>query len=206
MSDKIVQTAEVNPPPDGYRDAYYLSVTDPQKLAWLNILSLVLLVPFILLMWLWTSSVQDMRGAYDTSLNAIPGIVFWLVVIGVLPLHELVHGLAIQATGYTPRYGAKYTLVGKVKIPYILYATADGVYFTRNQFIVIALAPVIVITLLGLLLVYILPDFMALYIGAAVVINGSGAVGDLWMTAVALRYPASALVLDEADSITIYVT
>lgn len=196
----------VKPPPDGYREVYYLGVTEPDKLVWLNIWALALLPPFILLALWWSAAVKDLRGTYTTGLQSVPGIVWWIAVIGVLPLHELVHGFAITLTGHKPRYGAQYVDMGRLKIPYILYATADGVYFLRNQFVMIALAPLIVLTLVGLVMIYALPDFLALYIGAAVVINGSGSVGDLWMTMVALRYAPDALVLDEADSIRIYVT
>jgi hypothetical protein len=36
------------------------------------------------------------------------------------------------------------------------------------------------------------------------VLNAGGAIGDLWMTGLALRYSSTALVRDEADSIRIF--
>jgi Putative zincin peptidase len=85
------------------------------------------------------------------------------------------------------------------------YATADNALFWRNDFIFIALAPLIGITLLGLLLVYLLPDTIGYYVSLGVVFNAANSIGDLWMTAVVRRYPPTTLVRDQADSIRIYV-
>jgi hypothetical protein len=49
-----------------------------------------------------------------------------------------------------------------------------------------------------------LPDPYLFYIAAALVINATGAVGDLWMTVVVRRYPPDTLVQDEADSVRIF--
>jgi hypothetical protein len=37
-----------------------------------------------------------------------------------------------------------------------------------------------------------------------VVVNAAGAIGDLWMTSVALRYDSSVLIRDEEDSMRIF--
>jgi hypothetical protein len=189
--------------PEDYREVYYLTIEDQNTLLQLNILSVALLVPFIALMYIWQQAVLVLRGPLG-GLENLPGVLLWIFVLGVLPLHEWIHGLAIQRVGYTPRYGAKYVELGPIKLPYVLYATTDDGLFLRDQFITVALAPVVVITLLGMVLMLVVPDVLSTYIAAAVVINGSGAVGDLWMTVVARRYPPDALVRDEADSIRIY--
>jgi hypothetical protein len=56
----------------------------------------------------------------------------------------------------------------------------------------------------SLALTALLPAEIAWYAVSAVVVHAGGAVGDLWMVAVALKYPPSALVRDEADRIRIY--
>jgi hypothetical protein len=38
----------------------------------------------------------------------------------------------------------------------------------------------------------------------AVVLNAGGAIGDMWMTAIALRYDPSILIRDEEDSMRIF--
>ncbi len=190
--------------PPGYRQVYRLTLMDMANMVWLNVLSLVLLVPFAALMIGWTALVQSIRGLLPGD-TILPWPVLWLLVLLVFPLHELVHGLVIQWTGHYPRYGSKSVRIGPIRVPVVLFATADDAYFRRNDFIAIALAPAVVITLAGMLLVLLLPDAFAAYITLAVVFNGSGAVGDLWMTAVVLRYPPESLVRDEEDSITVFV-
>jgi hypothetical protein len=36
-------------------------------------------------------------------------------------------------------------------------------------------------------------------------VNASGAIGDLWMTRIALRYPSAARILDERDGMRVFV-
>jgi hypothetical protein len=66
----------------------------------------------------------------------------------------------------------------------------------------VALAPLVIVTLAGMALTLLLPAGYLLV--AAVVIHAGGAIGDLWMVRHVLRYPASAIVQDEADRIRIY--
>ena len=190
--------------PDGYREVYYLSVTEMAALVWLNLLSLVLLAAFALLMIAWIAGVRSLRDPYEVSAH-IPGLFLWIGVFLVLPFHEWIHGLAIRWVGHRPIYGIKWAELGRVKLPLVLYTTAGDVYFRRLAFIFVALAPVVVITLGGMAIVVFLPDYLAYYVALAVIINGAGAVGDFWMVIVTLRYPADCLVRDEADSIRIYV-
>jgi hypothetical protein len=190
--------------PDDYELDYYFDVTDPATLGQLNFWSLALLVPFIALVIFWDRLVDVLRGPYVVG-QEIPAIILWVLVLGVLLLHEWVHGVAIRWAGHRPRYGMQGIKIGPITIPYLLYATADDAYFPRTAFIVIALAPVIIITIVGLALMVILPDYLHSYLMVAIVINGTGAVGDLWMTAIVRRYPESTLVRDEAESISIFV-
>lgn len=190
--------------PEGYREVYYLSVTDMAALVWLNLLSLVLLAAFAILMIAWIAGVRHLRDPYTVS-TQIPGLFLWIGVILVLPFHEWIHGLAIRAVGHRPIYGIKWAEFGRFKLPLVLYTTAGDVFFRRLEFIFVALAPVTVITLLGMAVVAFLPDYLAYCVALAVIINGAGSVGDFWMVVVVLRYPADCLVRDEADSIRIYV-
>ena len=80
----------------------------------------------------------------------------WLVFIGlivanlaayvvVLPLHEALHAAAILALGGTPRFG--------LRLPLALYCTAPGQLFTRDGYLVVAGAPLAVISLVGIVAV-----------------------------------------------------
>jgi len=190
-------------PPD-YEQVEHLVLTEPRRLVWLNLLSFVLLLPFLGAMIVWTALVVQVRGS-GAEIDIV-WWVGWLLVLLVFPLHELIHGLAIMHEGHKPRYGVQsFTIARVIKIPYVLYATADNALFLRNAFIMVALAPVVVITLLGMLLIALLPTSVGSYIAIAVILNGGGAIGDIWMTWVVLRYPPDALVKDEADSLRVFI-
>ncbi len=87
----------------------------------------------------------------------------------------------------------------------MLFATSDGALFRRDEFIRVALAPLVVISTMGgddhaVSAVRAWPIGLAL----AVVLNAGGAIGDLWMTTIVLRYGPSALIRDEEDSMRIF--
>jgi len=202
MSRLPNRTETVSALPDHYEEVYHLSVTDGESLAWLNILSFLLFVPFYLLMRLWDGIVGDSDGIQ--ALSQIDTL-FWIMgIIGVFLIHEWLHGQAIRWTGHRPRYGAKYVRVGPIHLPYVLFATADDAYFRRFDFVIIALVPVVVITLVGMGLLPLFPPEVRGYLVAAVVLNGGGSIGDLWMTVVVIRAAPDVLVLDQEDAITVY--
>ena len=184
--------------PEGYQQVYYLSVLDENALLTLNIFSLVLLIVFGALTWLW-------QGNNNADWNISSG---WIVpaVIGIFIIHEWIHGVAIRWAGQKPRYGVKAVKIGRIPIPIAFYATPKGeVYFPRLPLIIIALAPVVIRSLVGWVLIVLSPDDQLDWIiSLAVIFNGSGAAGDIWMTREALRYGKQALIKDEADTIRIY--
>lgn len=185
--------------PDGYREAEHLVLLEPGRALRLNLLALVPLAIMLALMAGWRALVLAARGPFPGG----PSWPWWLwlvlILAVILPLHEWLHGLAIRWAGHKPRYGL---MLHKGA----LYATADGALFPRDVFIAIALAPLVGITLLGMGLMWVLPDGAAYYVALAVALNAGSAIGDLWMAAAARRYPPGALVRDEADSIRIYIT
>lgn len=127
----------------------------------------------------------------------------WLVigpVIGIvltIALHELTHGLALRGYGARPQYGVLWKEM-------MFYATAPGYAFSRNAYLVIALAPLVVLSVVGmLLLLFPLPGWMAWTIIFCAALNVGSAVGDLWLARVALGYPSFARVMDEKDGLRV---
>jgi len=86
----------------------------------------------------------------------------------------------------------------------VLFATSDGAYFRRAEFVRVALAPLALITIGGALIILLLPQGMAYWVALAIALNAAGSIGDLWMVAVALRFEPSALIRDEADRMRIF--
>jgi hypothetical protein len=131
---------------------------------------------------------------YHTLHTAITGggVLLWLVIsiagyCLMLPLHELLHGAAFLLWGGRPYFGAK--------LPYALYCGAKNQLFRRNQYLVVGLAPLVVITLAGILVTLISP-VTAVYTLAITVGNISGAAGDIWSVGRLLRLPKPTLVED----------
>lgn len=186
-------------PPD-YHEAEHLVLLEPNKLLLINLLALIPVVISLILMGAWWALVLRLRGSIAGGFGSDWPWWLWIMLIFIIsiPVHEGLHGLAILTTGHKPRFGM---MLSKGAF----YATADNALFWRDDFIFIALAPIVGITLIGLLLVYVLPDTLGYYIGLGVVFNAANSIGDLWMTAVVRRYRANTLVRDQADSIRIYV-
>lgn len=183
--------------PPGYHELRHVRLTEDRLLLWLNLLSVIPIVGMIGLMAVWWVLVSFGR-APETAPAAVP---WWLALIAaiviVLPLHELLHGLTITYFGQHVRYGAKFSKG-------VIYATADKALFRRNEYLAVALAPLVGITLLVMALMVIVPQWLAYYCGIAAVLNAGGAIGDLWSVGVLWRYPSRSLVRDEADGFRIY--
>lgn len=118
-----------------------------------------------------------------------------LMALVVFP-HELCHGIAIRAFGGEPRYGFG---VSYFVFPYA-FATSDT-RLTRNRFVVVALAPLIVLTLLGVPLMVL---FEIPWLAVPLALNAGGAVGDVWMSLLLLSYPAEVTVLDRETGVEVY--
>ncbi len=183
-------------PPD-YLEAQRIVLTEPKLLLRLNLVGMALLAvsgAAMLALALGLAAAQPGRPTGPE----INGWISVLLALLVLPLYEVVHGAAILAAGHRPRFGAKLEKG-------VLYATADQALFTRNQYLMIALAPVVVLSLTGALALSIVATGWWWTLGLAVVLNTSGAVGDLWAALQIIRYPAGALIRDTEDGFIVYI-
>jgi hypothetical protein len=184
--------------PPNYHEVHYISINKPGVLIWLNVLSLIPLVIAGLLFFGALLVYHEELGAplvIDAIPSRIPSLLGLALVLGVLPLHEWAHGLAISHYGHRPRYGFKWA---------VLFATSDGALFRRREFVWIALAPLISISVIGLVVMLFVPGAVASWIVFAMTLNAAGAIGDIWMTMVALRFDSAILIRDEEDSMRIF--
>lgn len=119
------------------------------------------------------------------------GIAMTLVLsFALMVVHEGVHALAIWGFGGAPRFGA--TMIGKV-IP-ALYCTAPGKQFTKAQYLVVALAPLVALGGACAVAVAYVPLGGWLVLPAA--IHLSGCVGDIALAWVAARQPQGTRIED----------
>jgi putative zincin peptidase len=165
---------------------------EPQQLRPLALLSLLMLViggVFFALL-----NLASYAWHTHAALASIGGwgLLLWIVInivgyILILPLHELVHAAAFLLWGGRPYFGTK--------LPYALYCGAKNQLFRRNHYLVVGLAPLVVITLAGIIFTLVSPT-LASYTIFATVGNISGAAGDVWAARRLLRLPPSVLVED----------
>lgn len=141
------------------------------------------------------SSLATQVITFDGSEGLLDLLVFIVLMAAIIFPHEFVHELAIRYFGGTPRYGVGFA---HFVLPYA-YATTDH-RFTRNQFIVVALAPLVVLTLIGGILMTV---FQWAWLIVPLAANAGGAVGDLWMVLTLLSYPAHVRIEDSTTGFRI---
>jgi hypothetical protein len=191
-----------NPPstslPDHYQQVLYWKLTgNPARLILIQILA----IPLLFLSGLFFYQIALHLGKLPSLfLFGIDQIVSVLAAILItVALHEYLHGMTMKIFGAKPNYGFKWKQL-------LFYATCPGHAFQRNHYIVVALSPLVLLTLLFVLGIWLLKGtgWVAL-LGICGVLNASGAIGDIWMSGVALRYPPTAYIVDEQDGMRVFL-
>jgi hypothetical protein len=183
--------------PAQYREVLYWRITQSTwKLTVVNLLSLVMFVVMGAVFVGWVVLLNRMPKALDLQL--VPALVLILAMVVTLILHELAHALAMVAYGARPRFGVLWQGL-------MLYATSPGYAFRRNDYLVVILAPLVGLSLLALMVILFAPPNAALLLAICATVNGAGAVGDLWIMLITLRYPVRAYVMDERDGMRIFL-
>lgn len=167
------------------------ALLEPQQLQPLALLSLLMLViggiffsVLNIAAYAWRAHISIQTGGWALFLWIVINIVGYFVI---LPVHEVIHGAAFALWGGKPYFGTK--------LPYALYCGARNQLFRRNQYLVVGLAPLVVITLAGIIFTLVSPA-LASYTIFATVGNFAGAAGDVWVARKLVRLPPSVLVED----------
>lgn len=190
--------------PAGYANIGRLDLLNNSRiLIGMNILGLVL---FLFFAWFFTwlaGCLQPVaaRQLWQVSIQGWNGllslIAFLLgVSMAVVVLHEAAHGLFFWLfTGSMPHF--------EFKIVYAA-ASAPGWYLPRLQYMAVGLAPFVLLSLAGSVLMPFasLPWLRALT--AFLILNASGAVGDLIVVIWVLVKRHARFALDETTSVTLF--
>jgi hypothetical protein len=155
--------------------------------------------------FLWMLTLLRPSIALGFSFTLAPNLVVTIfVIVGVLLtfvlpiiIHELVHGLFFWLfTQARPTFGYKW---------WYAYASAPGWYFPRWQFLIVLLAPFVVLSLPGLALMPLVPDLFIPSLTWGLIINATGAIGDLYMIIRLALSPSGVVIEDRLDGIAWYV-
>jgi len=166
-----------------------IELLSPQQLQPLAQLSLAMLGVGLLFLGVLNFGAYTWQYHRLPGMLSFPGVLLWIVInvlayIIILPLHEAIHGLAFLLWGGRPYFGTK--------LPFALYCGAKDQLFRRNHYLVVGLAPLVVITLAAIVLTLAAPG-LASYVLFGTVGNFSGAAGDVWVARRLWRQPSRIL-------------
>ncbi|MGA2504014.1 MAG: DUF3267 domain-containing protein [Anaerolineales bacterium] len=186
--------------PENAVPVYSLNLKKNKAALWgMNVGSVLLLFLFG---WLFLTYVQQVRPGImaEVIFVSVSPIYFVISLIGIfavlIVVHELIHGIFFWTfTRQRPKFGLR---------GWYAFASAPGWYFPRRQYLVISLAPVVCLSVLGMILLVILPaDVLALAL-FAVILNAASSVGDLWITVRLLCERRLVVVEDVGDGMYFY--
>lgn len=196
-----MKASQVLPP--NYHPSGKFDLKNLKQIIILNLIGLILLIFSI---WFFSWIANQIRSGSDISISiefsSIPSALIalgklLLTIIFVLGLHEGIHALFFWIfSKQKPVVGFK---------GFYAFAAMPGWYFPRNQYLMIGIAPLILITLIGILFLAILPVSSLNLVLVALIINTSGAVGDLVVVIWLLTKPVDTLALDMIDCIEFFV-
>jgi hypothetical protein len=125
-------------------------------------------------------------------------LTFVIVIVVMLFVHEGFHGLCFWIfTKTRPLFAFK---------GFYAYAAAPEWYLPKGQYLITGLAPLIGITAICVALIFVLPVWWMSPLVWMLVLNTSGACGDLWMVFHLLRLPADVMSRDKGDVLEFFVS
>ena len=186
--------------PDNFTLVYSLNLLKNKRAFWLLQIPATIgffLFGFLFLwwtVWLRPALFQSIsKGFVFTLLDLLYMIIGFVVSIG---LHELIHGAFFWIYSRSrPSFGFRGGYA---------YAAAPGWFFPRGQYLVIALAPLVILSILGMALVAVVPAGALAAILFGMVANASGAVGDMWIAFKVIRERREILIEDLGDGMNFY--
>jgi hypothetical protein len=197
MNDQIPTSGSL---PDNYQLVLSWKLTGkPIRVITVNILGVILFVIFGLIFSRLAFSLGKLPSEGETrlGLSEIGSVLAGGLLTFVL--HELTHGLAMRMFGARPKYG----IIWKGMM---FYATSPGYAYRRNNYVVIVLAPFVFLSTLFVLGMWLLQGTLwVALLGICGSLNAAGAIGDMWITRIVLRYAATALVMDERDGMRVFL-
>lgn len=165
----------------------------------INLIGLFLLIFFG---WLFLNLLIQLRPAFAPRGNApvdVSGlslVALILIMIGVLFLHEAIHGLFFwYFTGERPKFGINLLS---------FYTAAPNWYLPRNQFMSTGIAPFLVLTTIGLAIAPFVPLNWVTGIWIAITVNAAGAIGDFVVVGWLAARPGQSLIKDNGPTIHLY--
>ena len=140
-----------------------------------------------------------LAGEFNNVLDVLLwGLAALLIIFITVTIHELVHGLFFWLFSKSrPQFG-----IG----PGYAYAAAPDWFFPKGQYLIIGMAPLVVLTVIGLIAIAFAPLGWLPAIFLVIVFNAGGAIGDIYVCLrIGLEAP-NIWVKDTGDGFEVYRT
>lgn len=185
--------------PPGYRlETTFDLSQNVRAMVGLNLVGLVLLFGFGWAFVRLAALLRPFPGPLALALTSPYQILILLgIALLVIVTHELIHGLFFWIfTRARPQFGFRGAYA---------FAAAPDWYLPRGPYLLVGLAPLVVISAAGLALVAFVPAPAVPAVLLAITLNAAGAVGDLAVVAWLLTRPATCLINDHGDRFVVYM-
>jgi hypothetical protein len=183
--------------PKGYSQFDEINLKKNKRLAIvLNIVAVFVAIFSVFLLSGFAALVRP--GLMNTSGSITLGMIVILVGLYVIlmTIHELIHGLFFwMFTHSRPVFGVRL---------FYAYTGAPSWYIPHRQYGFIALGPLVIIGVVGMLLMLLVPESWLITIIILVALNTGGALGDILVFARLFRMSQTCMVNDTGDVVTFY--
>jgi hypothetical protein len=174
---------------------------DQSLLVKLNLWGLLLLLPIgFLLLWAAVAlhpafhSIPEVLTPLIPITRQILALILGLIV--TLVLHELVHGAFFWiSTRQSPKFGFRGAYA---------FAAAPEWYIQRSTYFFIGAAPLVILSAIGVICIPLIPPAFMITWLFCLLTNASGAIGDVFILAVLISQPATAMIQDRGDVISVF--
>ena len=168
---------------------------DKKAMLTVNGIALVLTLVLFVIM----NSIYSMPKWIDSSLEngtfLFQLIALAIAAIAYIILHEITHGITMKCFGGKE---VRYGFTGMYA-----YAGSQNDWFSRNAYICIALAPLVVWGIIFFVLPFLFPNYTWVF-WFLQIFNVSGAAGDMYVTWLSTKMPASVYVRDTGVDMAFY--
>jgi hypothetical protein len=156
---------------------------------------------FLITRFLGDNSDIGLKELISIEIKSFPTILSIILivldVVFVIFLHELIHASVVFLTHrQKPNIGIR---------GLIIYAAAPENVLTKAQFIMMALAPFVSISIIGCVLIFLVQQPFWPWIFIPIVVNAAAAAGDFMAVLWALKQAGNAKFIDEGDVTYAYV-
>lgn len=192
--------------PNGYNLWINLNlIKDTKRLLTLSLVSIGLFIVAWfglgwLFLWLRPGTSMDVLSLSFRITGVVDFLVPFLVIIGVtfvmITVHEAIHGIFFRVfTGGRVKYAFKGAYA---------YAAAPDWYIPKKPYMVVSLAPLVLMTIVGVLALLWVPVNWVTPIILLLAMNASGAVGDIYVFLLLIRLEDDAFIKDFGEKMKIY--